>query len=100
MRSLVVVAVQVVASPGSGASANDLQSALLRWPHVVDLTLLNVGSASDLAPLSTATLAGLTSLTVRQARPPAGVQPLAACRRSAASWGQRCGCSTSVDVTA
>ncbi|KAG1658042.1 hypothetical protein FOA52_014354 [Chlamydomonas sp. UWO 241] len=85
MRSQVDAAVEVVASPGSGASANDLQSALLRWPHVVDLTLLNVGSTSDLAPLSTATLAGLASLTVRQARPPAGVQPLAAWSLSAFS---------------
>ncbi|KAG1676772.1 hypothetical protein FOA52_005061 [Chlamydomonas sp. UWO 241] len=67
MRSLVDAALVVVASPGSGASANDLASALLRWPHVVDLTLLNVSSADDLVPLAVAKLAGLTSLTVRQA---------------------------------
>ncbi|KAG1673103.1 hypothetical protein FOA52_013173 [Chlamydomonas sp. UWO 241] len=67
MRSLVDGAVQVVASPRSGASAIDLTSALLRWPGVRDLTLLHVSSATDLTPLSTASLAGLTSLTVRQA---------------------------------
>ncbi|KAG1676765.1 hypothetical protein FOA52_005054 [Chlamydomonas sp. UWO 241] len=78
MRRLVDGAVMVVASPGSGASASDLTSALLRWPHVVDLTLLNVGIINNLAPLSTTTLAGLTSLTVRQAMPKPGVQPRAA----------------------
>jgi hypothetical protein len=66
MRSLVDGAVQVVASPSSGASANDLRSALLRWPAVRDLTLLNVIDTTDLSPLSTATIAGLTSLTVRE----------------------------------
>ncbi|KAG1679526.1 hypothetical protein FOA52_011127 [Chlamydomonas sp. UWO 241] len=68
-RSLVDGAVQVVASPSSGASADDLASALLRWPAVRDLTLLNVTGAADLAPLSTASLAGLTSLTVREEVP-------------------------------
>jgi hypothetical protein len=66
MRSQVDAAVQVVASPSSGASTKDLASALLRWPAVRELTLLNVGDATTLAPLSTASLAGLTSLTVRQ----------------------------------
>ncbi|KAG1679522.1 hypothetical protein FOA52_011123 [Chlamydomonas sp. UWO 241] len=66
MRSLVDGAVQVVASPSSGASANDLASALLRWPAVRILTLLGVSGATDLSPLSTASLAGLTSLTVSQ----------------------------------
>ncbi|KAG1679525.1 hypothetical protein FOA52_011126 [Chlamydomonas sp. UWO 241] len=65
-RSLVDGAVQVVASPSSGASAIDLASALLRWPAVRDLTLLNVSDAASLAPLSTASLARLTSLTVRE----------------------------------
>ncbi|KAG1656424.1 hypothetical protein FOA52_009639 [Chlamydomonas sp. UWO 241] len=66
MRSLVDGAVQVVANPRSGASAIDLASALRRWPAVRDLTLFHVSDATDLAPLSTASLAGLTSLTVRQ----------------------------------
>jgi hypothetical protein len=66
MRSLVDGAVQVVASPRSGASANDLRFALLRWPAVRDLTMFNVRGAADLSPLSTASLAGLTSLTVRE----------------------------------
>ncbi|KAG1679527.1 hypothetical protein FOA52_011128 [Chlamydomonas sp. UWO 241] len=65
-RSLVDGAVQVVASPSSGASAIDLASALLHWPAVRDLTLFHVTDATDLSPLSTASLAGLTSLTVRQ----------------------------------
>ncbi|KAG1679521.1 hypothetical protein FOA52_011122 [Chlamydomonas sp. UWO 241] len=72
MRSLVDGAVQVVASPSSGASAPDLAAALRRWPAVRDLTLLNVSGATDLSPLSTATLAGLTSLTVREELPHPG----------------------------
>jgi hypothetical protein len=39
MRSQVDAAVQVVASPSSGASANELASALLRWPAVRELTV-------------------------------------------------------------
>jgi hypothetical protein len=66
MRSQVDAAVEVVASPSHGASANQLRSALLRWPAVRELTLLNVRDAAALAPLSMASLAGLTSLTVRQ----------------------------------
>jgi hypothetical protein len=66
MRIQVDAAVEVVASPSSGASANALRSALLRWPAVRELTLLNVSNAAALVPLSTTTLAGLTSLTVRQ----------------------------------
>ncbi|KAG1673678.1 hypothetical protein FOA52_010546 [Chlamydomonas sp. UWO 241] len=67
MCSKVDGAVQVVASPRTGASANDLASALLRWPSVRDLNLLNVSDASALSPLSTASLSKLTSFTVRQA---------------------------------
>jgi hypothetical protein len=66
MRSQVDAAVEVVASPSTGAYENQLRSALLRWPAVRELTLLNVRDATALAPLSTASLAGLTSLTVRQ----------------------------------
>jgi hypothetical protein len=73
MRSQVDGAVQVVVSPACGASPNELASALLRWPAVVDLTLINVGRASDLAPLSTASLAGLRSLAVRTVRGMHGV---------------------------
>jgi hypothetical protein len=66
MRSQVdgAVEVHVVTSPSSGAY--DLAAALLRWPAMRELTLLNVSVATDLAPLSTASLAGLTSLTVRE----------------------------------
>ncbi|KAG1676635.1 hypothetical protein FOA52_008764 [Chlamydomonas sp. UWO 241] len=67
MRDQVDVAVQVVASPASGASSNELGLSLVRWPRIVDLTLLAVGDASDLAPMSTASLASLTHLTIRQA---------------------------------
>ncbi|KAG1669967.1 hypothetical protein FOA52_016228 [Chlamydomonas sp. UWO 241] len=66
MRNQVDGAVQVVVGPRLGANANQLRSVLLRWPGVRDLTLLDVGSASSLAPLSTASLAGLTTLTVRE----------------------------------
>jgi hypothetical protein len=60
MRIQVDWAVEVLASRSSGASANELRSALLRWPAVRELTLLNVSDATALAPLSTASLAGLT----------------------------------------
>jgi hypothetical protein len=72
MRSQVDGAVQVLSSPSSGASAYALCLALMRFPGVVDLTLLHVSDASAPAPLSTArlyassSLAGLTRLTVRQ----------------------------------
>ncbi|KAG1679540.1 hypothetical protein FOA52_011142 [Chlamydomonas sp. UWO 241] len=71
MRSLVDGAVKVVSSPSTGATANDLSSALLRWPGVRDLTLLDV-RATDLSPLSTTSLASLTSQTVRQVVPHQG----------------------------
>jgi hypothetical protein len=72
MRSLVDASVEVVASPGLGFSAAELTAALVRWPGVRDLTLLAVSDAgvmsgaAQLQPLATASLAGLTSLTVRQ----------------------------------
>jgi hypothetical protein len=62
MRSQVDSAVGVVASPSSSASANDRPPALACRAR----TLLNVSDATALAPLSTASLAGLTSLTVRE----------------------------------
>jgi hypothetical protein len=64
MRDQVDGAVTRVASAASGAA--DLASTLARWHGVVDLTLRNVSSGADLAPLSTASLAGLTRLVVRQ----------------------------------
>jgi hypothetical protein len=72
MRSQVDGSIKVVASPASGFSPDSLTAALVRWPAVRDLTLLAVtGAASwhaqaSLQPLATASLAGLTSLTVRQ----------------------------------
>ncbi|KAG1654147.1 hypothetical protein FOA52_006694 [Chlamydomonas sp. UWO 241] len=67
MRSQVDGSIQVVVSPSAGCSGDELALALTRWPCVRHLTLLNVSGASDLAPLSTASLAGLASLTVREA---------------------------------
>jgi hypothetical protein len=66
MRSQVDGSITRVASPRQGFVAADLTIALLAWPALRHLTLLNVGSGADLAPLSTASLAGLTSLTVRE----------------------------------
>ncbi|KAG1664750.1 hypothetical protein FOA52_004758 [Chlamydomonas sp. UWO 241] len=51
---------------GVGFSAQQLSAALIRWPHVHDLTLMGITGAS-LRPLTTASLAGLTSLTLREA---------------------------------
>jgi hypothetical protein len=80
MRRHVDAAIEVVASPrawfsrrpvdrtSAGFSAAELTAALARWPSVRDLTLLGVIDASDVQPLATASLAGLTSLTVRQVR--------------------------------
>ncbi|KAG1671538.1 hypothetical protein FOA52_011258 [Chlamydomonas sp. UWO 241] len=67
MRAQVDGCIKVVASPASFTAA-ELAIALLNWPAVRDLTLLGVSDASVLASLSTASLAGLTSLTVRQAQ--------------------------------
>ncbi|KAG1681003.1 hypothetical protein FOA52_009962 [Chlamydomonas sp. UWO 241] len=69
MRSLVDGAVEVVTSASSSASGNELRLTLLRWPGVRHLTLLNVSNATALDPLSAASLAGLTSLTVRGCSP-------------------------------
>ena len=67
MRGQVDGSITRVASPRQeGFSAADLTIALRQWPAVRNLTLLSVGSAAALAPLSTASLAGLASLTVRQ----------------------------------
>ncbi|KAG1671133.1 hypothetical protein FOA52_005385 [Chlamydomonas sp. UWO 241] len=67
MRKLVDGSIKVVSSPASGASAGELARALVRWPRVKDLTLLGVRGGSSLQALSTATLPGLESLTVREA---------------------------------
>ncbi|KAG1663338.1 hypothetical protein FOA52_004100 [Chlamydomonas sp. UWO 241] len=67
MRRLVDGSIEVVASPVSGFSSQGLSNALLLWPRTTHLTLLNVGGADDLAPLATAPLTRVTSLTVRQA---------------------------------
>ncbi|KAG1670670.1 hypothetical protein FOA52_010945 [Chlamydomonas sp. UWO 241] len=67
MRSQVDASIKVVTSPSSRFSAAQLIHALSNWPGVRDLTLLGVSGDSDLQPLATVSLAGLTSLTVRQA---------------------------------
>ncbi|KAG1674836.1 hypothetical protein FOA52_015224 [Chlamydomonas sp. UWO 241] len=78
MRELADGAVVRVASPRAGFWANDLKCALLRWPGVHDLTLLgmqNVASAvASLKPLTTSSLAGLTSLTFREVFQPGSVR--------------------------
>jgi hypothetical protein len=65
MRRQVDGSIVVVASPGTGFSADELTAALRRWPRTRDLTLLGVRNASTLQPLSTASVS-LTSLTVRE----------------------------------
>ena len=66
MRSQVDASIEIVASPASGLSPDSLTHALSTWPAVRDLTLLAVRYTSDLVPLATTSVAGLTSLTVRQ----------------------------------
>jgi hypothetical protein len=67
MCSLVDGSIETVASPlETGFSDISLIATLARCPRVHDLTLLYVGSTSDLASLATTSLAGLKSLTVRQ----------------------------------
>jgi hypothetical protein len=66
MRRLIDALVTVVASSSAGASSDQLRSALFRWPCVRHLTLLNVSSADEMVPLSTTTVTGMESLTVRQ----------------------------------
>ncbi|KAG1670672.1 hypothetical protein FOA52_010947 [Chlamydomonas sp. UWO 241] len=76
MRVQVDASIVAVAIPSSGLSAAQLTQALSNWPGVRDLTLLAARpAASDLQPLATASLAGLTSLTVRQARRQGDGQP-------------------------
>ncbi|KAG1666567.1 hypothetical protein FOA52_000534 [Chlamydomonas sp. UWO 241] len=69
MRGQVDGSIKVVASPATGFSAVALSAALRLWPRTRELTLLGVSDTSVLAPLATASLAGLTSLTVRQMGP-------------------------------
>ncbi|KAG1673876.1 hypothetical protein FOA52_012901 [Chlamydomonas sp. UWO 241] len=75
MRSQVDASIVVVASPASGFSPVALSAALVRWGGMHDLTLL-AASGTDLAPLATATLAGLTNVTVRQANAGAALRSL------------------------
>ncbi|KAG1659809.1 hypothetical protein FOA52_002145 [Chlamydomonas sp. UWO 241] len=70
MRSLVDASIEALSSPASGFSPDALTAALVRWSGVHDLTLLKVSSTADLVPLATASLSGLTNLTVRQVPPP------------------------------
>ncbi|KAG1659812.1 hypothetical protein FOA52_002149 [Chlamydomonas sp. UWO 241] len=70
MRGQVDASIVVVTSPSSEFSAPQLIHALSKWPGVRDLTLLAVNDDEDLVPLGTSSLAGLTSLTLRQAPPP------------------------------
>jgi hypothetical protein len=65
IRLAVDGAVVAVASPAEGFSKEGLSRALALFPGVRDLTLLR-SEPSSLAPLTTASLAGLTSLTVRE----------------------------------
>ncbi|KAG1675592.1 hypothetical protein FOA52_014180 [Chlamydomonas sp. UWO 241] len=71
MRQQVDAAIVVVASSRAGFSPAELTGAITRWPGVRHLTLLGVcDAASTLAPLATASLADLESLTVREAHLP------------------------------
>ncbi|KAG1667451.1 hypothetical protein FOA52_012206 [Chlamydomonas sp. UWO 241] len=66
MRRQVDGSITRVASSSSGFTSAVVTRALVLWPGMVHLTLLSVRSASVLLPLATASLARLTSLTVRQ----------------------------------
>lgn len=67
MLEQVDACILAVVSRGSGGfTAQQLDTSLVRWPRVVDLTLRNVSDAAMLAPLANASLTALTSLTVRQ----------------------------------
>ncbi|KAG1663801.1 hypothetical protein FOA52_004359 [Chlamydomonas sp. UWO 241] len=57
----------------AGFTADELKSALLRWPGVRFLALLGVSDASNPVPLATASLTGLKSLTVRERTPALGL---------------------------
>ncbi|KAG1662822.1 hypothetical protein FOA52_009036 [Chlamydomonas sp. UWO 241] len=67
MRRQVDGAVEVVASPVCGFSATQLSHALGLWPAVKHLTLLGMSDERDLQPLATMPVAGLRSLTIREA---------------------------------
>ncbi|KAG1673215.1 hypothetical protein FOA52_013095 [Chlamydomonas sp. UWO 241] len=66
MRCLVDGVVQIVCSPSYGCSGEGLMHALVQWPRVRDLTLLNVSGSYTLQPLATCALAGLKTLTIRE----------------------------------
>ncbi|KAG1666701.1 hypothetical protein FOA52_013613 [Chlamydomonas sp. UWO 241] len=67
MRRQMNGSIKVVASPGSGFTAAELTSALRCWPGITELMLSHVlNAASTLAPLATASLTRLKSLTLRQ----------------------------------
>jgi hypothetical protein len=95
LRSQVDALIEVVATPMLGCAATELAAALGRWPRTKDLTLHAVASTSALAPLATASLAGLKRLAIRQvgaqiwlASPCSGLQrhaaPCSAMQRHAA----------------
>ncbi|KAG1666699.1 hypothetical protein FOA52_013611 [Chlamydomonas sp. UWO 241] len=66
MRRQVGGSIKVVASPGSGFSAAELTAALRCWPGITELTLRVCNAASTLAPLATASLTSLKSLSLRE----------------------------------
>ncbi|KAG1669914.1 hypothetical protein FOA52_002440 [Chlamydomonas sp. UWO 241] len=68
MRNQLDAAITFVSSPESGFFVEGLRRSLMLWPRVRDLTLLNVSDprVDTLQPLSMTSLAGLTSLTIRQ----------------------------------
>jgi hypothetical protein len=74
-----------VTSPASGFSSDDLTHALAtmaRCPGLRDLTLINVSGGSGMQPLATASLAGVTSLTMRQVGVRAWGSAMRACHRA------------------
>ncbi|KAG1664764.1 hypothetical protein FOA52_013616 [Chlamydomonas sp. UWO 241] len=88
MRNQLDSAIAVVTSSEAGFTAEHLKSALVRWPNATHLALLGVSSAADLAPLTTASLAGLTSLTIRKDGPLPRVAGLAS--QTACVHGHQC----------
>ncbi|KAG1680376.1 hypothetical protein FOA52_015467 [Chlamydomonas sp. UWO 241] len=104
MRSQVDGAVRVLASPADGASGDQLglARALLRWPSVVELIVNGVSNASNLAPLSKTSVAGLTRLAVREA-PQAGAWDILAFSSNVAATLRvidisGCACLRSIDA--
>ncbi|KAG1655125.1 hypothetical protein FOA52_012543 [Chlamydomonas sp. UWO 241] len=67
MQRQVDGAVEVVASPACGFSAIQLSHALGLWPAVKHLILLGMSDGRDLEPLAMTAVAGLRSLTIREA---------------------------------